>query len=304
MRILVTGAGGFIGGVACATLRERGHDVLALVRRPGSAPDGTTPVLADLTDAAGLRTAIQHAGPEAVLHCAAETGAQRDPAKLAAANVDGLNHLISACATLEPAPKIVFTSTVVTGDPRGALLTEERPLPVQTDYGRSKQEGERLLLGSRLPVVIVRPCHVYGPGGWFATEMVPRLRQPGRFAIIGKGENDWDVVHVDDVASACALALERGAPGEVYHCADDVPTTYAQFMERTAEALGVGRPRHLPVWLARRVAGDGPVDALVRSARTSNAKLKADLGWVPEYPDSRAGIPAAVAVLDEGAPML
>lgn len=297
MRVLVTGASGFIGGVACATLRERGHDVLALVRRAGSEPPGTTAVLADLTDAAGLREALAAAAPDAVLHCAAETGAQRDAAKLRVANIDGLRHLIDACAALPGPPKVVFTSTVVTGDGHGELLTEDRPLPVETDYGRSKQEGERMLLDSGLPVAIVRPCHVYGAGGWLAHEMLPLLRRPGRFAVIGSGENLWDVVHVDDVASACALALESAPAGAIYHCADDTPTTYREFMTRTASAIGKAPPRRIPVWLARLVAGRGPVVTVVRSGRTSNAKLKAELGWEPAYPDSRAGIPAVIAEL-------
>src|ERR1019366_8275180 len=97
----------------------------------------------------------------------------------------------------------------------GPLLTEEGPLPVQTPYGRSKQECERMLLDSGLPVVVLRPSHVYGPGGWYAHELIPRLRQPGRFAVIGRGENMWDVVHVDDVVGALALAVERAPSGSI-----------------------------------------------------------------------------------------
>ena len=301
MRVLVTGASGFIGGVACATLTHRGHEVLALVRRPGSEPGGTTAVLADLTDAAALRAAIAAAAPDAVLHCAAETGAQRDGAKLRAANVDGLRNLIDACAAPASPPKIVFTSTVVTGDGGGRLMTEDSELVVETDYGRSKQEGERMLLASGLPVVIIRPCHVYGPGGWLAAEMLPLLRRPGRFAVIGSGENLWDVVHVEDVATACALAAESARDGAIFHCADDVPTTYREFMTRVAAAAGTGPPRSLPIWLARIVAGSGPVTTVVRSGRTSNARLKTELGWQPRYPDSRDGIPVAVAALTAAA---
>ena len=127
--------------------------------------------------------------------------------------------------------------------------------------------------------------------------MLPLLKRPGRFAVIGSGENLWDVVHVDDVATACALAIESAPDGAIFHCADDVPTTYREFMTRVAQAAGTGPPRSLPIWLARIVAGSGPVTTVVRSGRTSNAKLKTQLGWQPRYPDSREGIPAAVAAL-------
>ncbi len=297
MRVLVTGASGFIGGPSCAALSERGHEVVALVRRPGSEPAGTRAVTGDLTDADSLTAAFREAAPDAVLHLAAETGAQRSATKLAAANVAGITHLIAACRAVEPAPRVVFVSTVVTGDGHGRLLTEDEPLPVETAYGRSKQEGERMLFASGLDVCVVRPCHVYGPGGWYAHEIIARLRQPGRLAIVGRGDNAWDMIHVDDLAVACALAVEQGKPGEIYHCADDTPTTYREFVERTAQALGLGRPRSIPAPIARLVAGDGPVRTVTRSGRTSNAKLKAQLGWAPRFPDSREGIAAVVAEL-------
>jgi nucleoside-diphosphate-sugar epimerase len=186
---------------------------------------------------------------------------------------------------------------VVTGDAGGALLTEDEPLPVQTPYGRSKQEGEALLRASGLPWVVIRPGHVYGPGGWFADEIVARLRQPGRFAVIGRGDNLWDVVHVDDVACALVDALERAPAGETFHVADDEPIAYYDFIALSASALGIGRPRRIPAWVARLAAGTNAVDAVVRGARTSNAKVKGELGWAPRYPTAREGVPAAVADL-------
>jgi len=105
----------------------------------------------------------------------------------------------------------VFVSTVVTGEANGRELDEGTELPVETAYGRSKQEGERLVRESGLHNAVVRPSHVYGPGGWYEEEFVKRLRQPGRFAVIGSGENMWDVVRVEDVASACVDAAERAA---------------------------------------------------------------------------------------------
>ena len=100
-----------------------------------------------------------------------------------------------------------------------------------------------MLLESGLPVVIVRPSHVYGAGGWYAQEMLPRLRQPGRFAVIGNGSNMWDVVHVQDVVAAL-IARRRGGADRAR------PTTWPTTSRSrsttswrfSARELGVGPP--------------------------------------------------------------
>jgi nucleoside-diphosphate-sugar epimerase len=301
---MVTGASGFIGQTLCAQLRERGHNLSALVRRAGSEPRGTRGVVADLTDEGRLEEALKEEEPECVVHLAAEIASQRSERKVREVNVQGTARLLKRCRALagtDPGagPRIVFASTVVTGDAHGALLSEEMELPVETAYGRSKQEGERLVWESGLPAVVVRPSHVYGPGGWYAHELIARLRQPGRLAVIGNGRNLWDVVHVDDVASALVLAVERAKTGEVYHVVDDEPIAFYDFMALTAEALGVGRPRRVPAAVARLIAGGPAVAAATRSARSSNAKLKRELGWEPRYPTAREGVADAVTRLDD-----
>jgi nucleoside-diphosphate-sugar epimerase len=296
VNVLVTGASGFLGRAVCAELGERGHDVSALVRRPGSEPPGTTALAGDLVDAGALAAALDRARPECVVHFAAEIASQRDADRIAEVNVEGTKRLLDACRAAG-APRFVFASTVVTGDARGAEIDEDSVLPVETAYGRSKQEGERLVRESGLSSVIIRPSHVYGPGGWYEEEFVKRLRQPGRFAVIGSGENWWDVVRVEDVASACVDAAERAPAGAVYHVVDDEPIRYYDFVSLTAQALGVGPPRRIPAWLARLVAGRDPVRAVVRSARSRNDRIKRELGWRPRYPSAREGVPDAVAKL-------
>jgi nucleoside-diphosphate-sugar epimerase len=296
MRVLVTGASGFLGGPTCAELLQRGHEVSALVRRPGSHPPGTDPVAGNLTDGDRLARALAAAGPEAVVHLAAEIGSQRDSAKIHEVNVRGMRRLLDACSAAG-VRRFVFASTVVTGDAGGAVLAEDTQLPVQTAYGASKQEGERLLAQSGLEGVVVRPGHIYGPGGWYASEFVARLRQPGRFACIGHGENYWDMVRDVDVATALADAVEDATPGSTYHCVDDEPLSQYDFLALTARELAVGPPRRVPAALARLVAGRDPVITATRSARTSNAKLKRELGWTPRFPTVATGVPDAIAAL-------
>jgi len=265
MKVLVTGASGFLGHAVCTELTARGHEPVALVRRPGSEPAGTTPASGDLTDADSLTRTLAEVTPDAVIHLAAEIATQRDPKRIHEVNVTGMERLLQACAAAGR-PRVVFTSTVVTGDAHGAVLDEETPLPVETAYG-----------------------------GWFVEEFVTRLRQPGRFAVIGSGKNWWDVVHVDDVATACVTAAERGPPGATYHVVDDEPIKYYDFVALAARALGTGKPRRIPAAIARLAAGADPIRAVVRSARSSNAKIREELGWTPRFPTAKLGIADAVA---------
>jgi nucleoside-diphosphate-sugar epimerase len=208
-------------------------------------------------------------------------------------NVQGTRNVVEAAATAG-VERFVFCSTVVTGNAYGETLTEESTLPVDTVYGRSKQKGEEIVRGSGLRTAIIRPGHVYGPGGWYEEEFVKRLQQPGRLAVVGKGDNWWDVVRVEDVATAIALALEKAGDGRVFHVADDAPITYYDFVALTAEALGVGKPRRIPAAVAKRIAGEDPVKAVVRSAKTSNDRIKRELGWSLRYPTAKSGVPDAV----------
>src|SRR5437763_16743252 len=139
MRVLVTGASGFIGRVLCEKLLHRGHEVGALVRRPGSEPPGTRARTGELSDGQTLREALLSERPDCVIHLAAEIASQRSERKVREVNVAGTERLLGACTALaggDPAtgPRFVFASTVVTGEAGGSLLTEEGPLPVQTPY--------------------------------------------------------------------------------------------------------------------------------------------------------------------------
>src|SRR4051812_46190585 len=286
MRVLVTGASGFVGRATCNELQERGHEVVALVRRPGSEPPGTTAVQGDIGkgDETSLNGPFAEAQPEAIVHLAAEIASQRNQRKILATNVDGTRRVVAAAKACSTGPRLVFCSTVVTGEAHGELLEPHKPLPVSTPYGRSKQEGEQVVARCELPHAIVRPSHVYGPGGWYEEEFVNRLRQPGRFAVIGRGDNWWDVVRVEDVASALALAAEGAPDGAVYHAVDDHPIRFYDFIALTAKALGVGPPRRIPAAVARLAAGRHAVTAGTRSAPPRHPPPQEPPRWAARLP--------------------
>ncbi len=299
MRILLTGATGFIGGVFGPLAQAAGHEVVALVRSASSSAAATQrgfqPVSGSLEDAPSLATALASSRADAVVHLAAVIATTRSTETVDRVNRVGTDNLLAATVAAG-VRRFVFTSTVVTGDAHGRLLHEAEPLPVDTPYGRAKQASENaiLALGSagRLEPVILRPSHVYGPGGWFS-DLVRDIRT-GRFMTPGKGDNLWDMVHVEDVAQALLLATTAPRPSALYHVVDDTPVTMGAVVAAIAARLGKSPPWHVPVWLARWVAGRNAIAAAVRSARSSNEKLKGELGFVPRHPVSLASIPGVV----------
>ena len=147
-----------------------------------------------------------------------------------------------------------------------------------------------MVLESGPPAVVVRPSHVYGPGGWYGEELVPRLRQPGRFAVIGSGANLWDVVHVEDVAAAILLAVgDDAANGRVYHVADDEPITYYDFMALTASELASGaRGASRRRWRAWLRVATLSMPSCARRARRTRASRASWAGSRASRPRARA----------------
>ncbi len=304
MRVFVTGGSGFIGLRLVKALIAGGHEAVCLSRSGETsarlAALGAEVLSGDLTDPTAMQRTVRGAKATHVAHLAAEIATQRSARKIESVNIDGTRALIDACreAGLE---RFLFLSTVVRGPATGETFTEADFIPATTPYGRSKEKGDRMVFDAfsewGLQSVVLRPSHVYGPGGWFAGLLDDKM-----FRIPGDGENLWDVVHVDDVVSASKLLLERGQPGEAYHVVDEQPVTMNQFFANVAAALGRKPYGHVPKWIAKLIAGKSAIVSATRSAKSSNEKLK-QLGWSPAHPRSSEALPAVVsAIRGKGAP--
>jgi dihydroflavonol-4-reductase len=271
MKVLVTGATGFIGGNLARELWGRGHEVRALVRPESNyltiEDTGIERVPGDILDRGSVDRAVS--GCEAVFHCAAAyTFWSADPQTVRRTNVEGTVNVIEG-AVAAGVSRVVYTSTVSTiGLPKHGLGDEATWTDPRGLYGHYKQskyqaEQEALKMAERgAPVVIVNPTAPIGPWDVKPTptgKMVLDFMRRRIPAYLATGLN---VVDVADVAEGHILALERGKIGERYILGNQNMTLKELFI-KLSEVTGLPAPRlRLPYWL---VVGAGYADRAVSS---------------------------------------
>jgi nucleoside-diphosphate-sugar epimerase len=224
---LVTGASGFIGSHLCEVLRERGHDVRAMVRASSrldkleSAAAGKPFVLAHagLDDIAAMAAAM--ADVDVVYHVAGTTAAF-DRRGFDRANVEGVGNLFAAIARareLGRGPRrVVHVSSLMAAGPshsRNPRREHHRHEPGFTDYGDSKLDGEAVAVAAAraggIELVIVRPPLVYGPRD---EDVLLMIKSAAKGVVAQPGfQPTWmSAIHGRDLAIGIALAGERGRP--------------------------------------------------------------------------------------------
>jgi nucleoside-diphosphate-sugar epimerase len=270
VKAFVTGGTGFIGGRLVRKLRERGHDVVALVRSPEKALElerlGVDLVKGDLTDVEAIRRGVD--GVDAAFHGAAiyKVGIPKSQHEdMFETNVRGTERVLDA-AIQAGVPKIVYVSTVnVFGNTGGEIVDETYQRPKNgflSYYDETKYESHQVALdriGKGAPIVIVQPGGVYGPGDHSEVgNMIDQVRT-GKLFALPFPETGLNLVHVDDVADGTILAFERGEPGEAYVLGGEI-STMRGLADKVAEIAGRKPPkRDLPTGVLKAVAPAGPL---------------------------------------------
>ncbi len=266
--VFVTGASGFIGGRLVAALTEQGRRVRALVR-PTSDVSGMDErrvewARGDILDPESLRRGMD--GCEEVFHlaaCARNWAPRREA--FFRQNLEGTRNVLAA-AEAAGVRRIVCTSTIVTFGPTlpGVVADETTPRSTGrffTEYEESKTQAEQECLAwarRGLPVTIVNPTRVYGPGrlteGNSVTLMIDQYRRGRLPVLLNRGRDRGNYVLVDDLVKGHLRAMERGRPGERYILGGE-NASLKEFFALVDAALG-GRRRqfNLPPALAMAFA--------------------------------------------------
>ncbi len=299
MRVLVTGATGFLGAHLVRTLEAHGHDVVPFARALGG----------DVLDAAKVAPAAR--GCECVMHCAGRVSRRLgDAEELYRVHVQGTRTVVAACEAAGVRRFVLASTsgTVAVSEDPDHLGTERDPPPVgltgRWPYYRAKLYAERAALERSRPgfeVVSVNPSLLLGPGDerGSSTEDVRRLLE-GKIPIVPPGGLSF--VDVRDAAEAMRLAMDRGRPGERY-LVGACNLTVRELFERVARVAGVRAPwmpapRSRPLvlagarWLERlaeRAGVDAPVDPVAAEMAAcfwyvDASKAREELGWKARDP--------------------
>ena len=299
LRVLLTGASGFVGqAVQARLLTEQGVQLRSAFRQPPAiVPAGLEVCMApDLNGQADWSAAL--AGVEVVIHCAARVHVMQeqaaDPlAEFRRSNVDGTLQLARQAAAAGVRRLIFVSSIKVNGEQTspGHPFRADQPAAAQDAYGRSKREAEEQLLAlaaqTGLEVVIIRPPLIYGPGVKANFQSMLRWLARGVPLPLGAIDNRRSLVALDNLVDLLWVCLRHpAAANQCFLVSDGEDLSTTQLLRRLGQALG--RPaRLLPVpqaWLvagARLLGRSDISQRLCGSLQVDIGKTRELLGWTP-----------------------
>lgn len=289
MRVLVTGASGFLGHAVVSALAHHGHVPIALVRRKGSAPSAAaTAYVGDILDPVAVRTAV--ANVDGVVHLAALTRVRdslTDPLAYWRTNVDGTLNVLQALSERGGAGRLVLASTAVVYSPGAPQpVTEAAPTEPKNPYGASKLAADHAAAGVAdmgvIGAVSLRAFAIAGAVEGVVdrdrTRLIPmalavRSGLETELVVNGDGSAVRDFVHVIDMSEAVVLALEACKPGEwrTYNVGSGRRTSVADVIAEVERVTGG------PVNVRHRSPANEPPVLFADASR-----IQQDLGWQPK----------------------
>jgi uncharacterized protein YbjT (DUF2867 family) len=257
MRVLVTGATGFVGPGVANAIADAGHELRVLERKPGAWREAgircDAAVQGDLTDAEGLRAAVR--GVDVVVHLVAIR--QGKPEQFQRVMIEGTRNLLGASKE-EGITRFVLMSALGTNEETKELVP----------YYNAKWTMEQDTKASGLEHVIFRPSFIFGRDGGILPTFSRLAKLMPVTPIMGKGTQRIQPIWIDDVGAYFAQAVDKPeATGRTFEVGGPEQVTWNEFWERLKRTLGIRRPSvHVPMGLARmnaliteRLPGDIPL---------------------------------------------
>jgi len=272
MRVLVTGANGFIGSHVARRLLDRGHEVVAAARQPNESGGRMKRVCADLA-CDDLAPLVRDC--EAIVHCAARAAPWGAREKFMRDNVQATQHLIAAAVAASSVRRFVYLSSPsIYFDYKDRENISEDALPSRwsTNYAESKWLSEQCVLqASNLGPLILRPRAVFGVGDRVIVPRILAVARSGYLPLPRGGDSHIDITYIDNVVDAIELALQApvSAQGKAYNITNGEPMPVRLILQKLFDAKRL-RVRMLPVPRAAAMACAAAVECAARLCRQSS----------------------------------
>lgn len=288
MKLIITGATGFIGQNLVRHFSEKGLEVAAMGRSGKLGSDGTGSGIqytrADITDTGVVSRTFPDG--DCVIHCAGKAGDWGRYGEFHAVNVVGTRNIIRACRD-RGTPKLIFISTPsVYYNGRDRLgIRENDPLPRrQFPYGKTKLRAEQDLLAAEgLETIIFRPRAVYGPHDATILPRILAMSAKKRFPLINNGEALVDITYMGNLAAAVESALNApdNAWNQVYNISNGDPIRIRDWFKMVLDIFDRPfRPKNIPVPLAATVAAFSELAAHLPVGNKTPSMTRFSVGYM------------------------
>jgi UDP-glucose 4-epimerase len=293
IKIFITGATGFIGRFLVEELCSQGYlDITVLARRSSNTgflkSKGAKIIFGDIADESLVQS--MPGGYDVVFHCAGFVS-NSNKKTLNGVNIRGTENLCRWASKHKVKKFIYLSSVAVNSGNKGVFLTEDKPYMPTNRYGVSKAEAERIAVKfsqAGLPMVIVRPCMVYGEGEPHMMKFLTCLIRSRVFFIPNRGSVKWHLVSVRNVAACLIRCMEDDrALGATFNIADKEVLSAREVFEVISQNIGSPTPFLMPdsftkLLILLPIAGKH-IKFFCKDRVYSIEKLEKNLDFVPPY---------------------
>jgi dihydroflavonol-4-reductase len=286
MKVLVTGAGGFIGSRLSKKLISEGHDVYGVFHESPCQINGIQVINADLTDSNFIIPDVEF---DVVFHLASATPLVKNKKEQKRINYEGTVNLFEKIK--HKTDFIIYASGLGVFGNAKEVVDEQSRIQPDTDFVKIRLEAQKFLENScKVNNIGFSVCYfgdVYGDGSWF-TEMIVKKLRNNMMKVPGKGDYDKCFIHVEDAVGILASIAKNNLKDQSYVCADSTSVTFKEFVDYTADKIGTKHPGGVPMFLAKGILGGDLVKLLTTPMKISNQKVSEIYNFV--YPSYKEGI--------------